>query len=154
MLVGLFACTRLITLVPLGLLLLPWFVKLGIRKKLLLVAAAAATAVALFAPFAIGHWHDFFFHPYNPWTLQTRQGHISDFLLFVPAALALAFCWRGSEARYLASTAAMLVLFVGVTMLHNMADSGNWDLFSSAYDITYYNCALPFAIMLAAHGKA
>lgn len=34
-----------------------------------------------------------------------------------------------------------------VTFMHNMVLSGNYLIFSSTYDITYFNMALPYLVM-------
>lgn len=145
--VALLACTRLLALVPAALLLFPYFLRLPWRRRLLLCAVAAAVFTATFLPFALWDRQQFFHFEFNPWTLQTRQGHTTDFLLFIPLAIALALTWRGRRDAYLHNTTIMLLTFIGVTIAHRMLDSGNYDLFHSAYDITYFSTALPFAIM-------
>lgn len=69
---GLFASTRLVTLIPLGLLLLPYYFRAPLRVKVVLPVVFAITFVLTFAPFALWDWQDFFYHQNNPWSLQTR----------------------------------------------------------------------------------
>ena len=144
---GLFASTRLVTLIPFGLLLLPYYVKLPLRSMVALPVVFVGVFALTFAPFALWDWQNFFHHQNNPWSLQTRQGNMSDFLIFLPLATWLALLWRGNWQRYYTHTAFMLCIFVSVTFVHNMFLHGAYDLFSPAIDITYYNSILPFAIV-------
>lgn len=145
--IALFASTRLITLIPFGLLLLPFYFKLRTLNKILLPTVFASTFLLTFLPFAIWDWQDFFYHQNNPWTLQTRQGNLSDFIIYIPIATILAHMWKNNILHYYKYVSIMLLTFIAVTMLHIMVISGNWDLFSSTYDITYYDSILPFAIV-------
>jgi hypothetical protein len=152
--IALFACTRILTLVPIGLLALPFWLQLGWKKKLLTVLTFALVYLATFLPFALWDWHDFFHHANNPWSLQTRQGYAVDFLLFLPLAVLFALTWRGRVQRYFLNVSAMLLIFVGITIIHRMYAYANWNLFHSLNDITYFNSLLPFLIpALCLEGK-
>ena len=145
--VGLLACTRVIVLLPLGLLFFPHLLKMRLRRAFLLTVLAVAVFVLTFVPFALWDWQQFFHFQNNPWALQTRQGNPSDFLLFLPLALYLALSWRGIAKRYYRNSSVMLTVFVVVTFVHNMYRLENWDLFSSTFDITYLSTALPFCLL-------
>ena len=144
--IALFASTRILTLIPIALLALPFWLRMSGKKKVLTVIVFSIVFLATFLPFALWDWHDFFHHENNPWSLQTRQGFSVDFLLFVPLAVILALTWRGDVQRYFVNVSTMLLLFVGITIIHRMYAFGNWDLFASLNDITYFNSLLPFVI--------
>ena len=146
-LVGLLASTRVIVLIPITILLLPYFVKMNWRNQLVVSLLAITVFALTFVPFAIWDWQEFYYFQNNPWRLQTSQGNLSDFLLFVPLAVFLAMTHKGIAFRYCRNSALMLVAFVVVTFVHNMYLSENFDLFSSAYDITYFSTALPFCML-------
>jgi hypothetical protein len=146
-LVGLLASTRVIVLIPITVLLLPYFVKMNWRNQLGVSLLAIIVFALTFVPFAIWDWQEFYYFQNNPWRLQTSQGNLSDFLLFVPLTVFLAMTHKGIAFRYCRNSALMLVTFVVVTFVHNMYLSENFDLFSSAYDITYLSTALPFCML-------
>lgn len=150
--IAMFASTRLITLIPIAILILPFYLKLPISNKIYLAIIFIVAFIATFLPFALWDWQNFFYHQNNPWTLQTRQGHITDFLIFLPLAIILAMKWNGNIKYYYTYVAFMLTTFVGITILHQMYSFGNWDLFSSLYDITYFNSVLPFAVTAGSLG--
>ena len=141
---GLLACTRLVVLIPAGLLLLPEFVKMKLSKQIAFCMIFLIIFILTFLPFALWDWEQFFYHRHNPWSLQTRQGNLSDFIIFVPLGIYLAFQHCGNISKYFRNVAIMFVTFIGVSFLHNMYSKGNWDLFSASYDITYFSLALPF----------
>lgn len=146
--VALFTCTRLTVLLPITLFLLPHYLHVGLKRQTAMVAVFAVVLVASLIWVALWDSQLFFHFAYNPWTLQTRQGHVVDFLLFVPLFCYMCYWQRGSETRYLAATVLMLLVFVSVTFLHNMILECNYNLFSPAFDITYFSQALPFCILL------
>lgn len=150
---ALFTCTRLSVLLPIAILLLPPFLKIGIKRQAAMLVVYVATLVASFLWVALWDVELFFHFEYNPWTLQTRQGHLVDFLLFVPLFLYLTLWHRGSEPRYLSAVTLMLLTFVIVTFIHNMVLEGNYNLFSPAFDITYLSQVLPFCLLLMCRAK-
>lgn len=145
--VGLLACTRIIVLIPITILLLPYFIKMPWRRQVAVALLTAFVFALTFVPFALWDWQEFFYFQNNPWALQTRQGNVLDFCLFVPLAIFLAMNHKAVLAQYCRNSALMLFLFVSVTFVHNMYQSENWNLFSSAYDITYLSTALPFCLL-------
>ena len=150
--VGVLTCTRVLVLIPVTLLLLPYFIKMRCQKQIALVLLALGVFALTFAPFALWDWQEFYYFQNNPWALQTRQGNLSDFILFVPLAAFLSLNHKGDWVRYARNVAVMLVVFIFVTFVHNMYIGENWDLFSPTYDITYFSTAIPFCL-LALSGK-
>ena len=145
--VGLLVCTRLLVLIPVGLLLLPYLIRMNWRRQIMLVLLTAIVFLLTFVPFALWDWQVFYYFQYNPWALQTRQGNLSDFILFVPLAIFLAMNHKGIPKLYYRNSVLMIISFVLVTLVHNMYLGENWDIFSSAYDITYFSSALPFCML-------
>ena len=55
--------------------------------------------------------------------------------------------WRGRMQRYFPGTAVCLFALVLLTFLSDMFLCDTWgELFSSRYDISYFNMSLPFAV--------
>lgn len=152
--VGLLASTRVLVLLPIGLLLFPYLIRLRLKKQVGLTLLALSTFALTFVPFALWDFQALFHLQNAPWTLQTRQGNASDFLLFVPMALLLALNWGGCAKRYYRNSSLMLAAFVGVTFVHNMYLGQNWDLFSPTFDITYFSTVLPFCLLGLAEKSA
>ena len=148
--VGLLACTRLLVLIPVGLLLLPYFIKMNWRRQIVVSLLTLAAFAVTFVPFALWNWQEFYYFPNNPWALQTRQGNLLDFIIFVPLAIIIAMNHKGNAIRYFRNSALMLLIFVSVTFVHNMYLIENWNLFSPTYDITYFSTTLPFCILAIA----
>ena len=148
--VGLFASTRILVLVPITLLLLPYFVRMNLHRQVGVSLLTLAVFALTFVPFAMWDWQEFYYFQNNPWALQTRQGNLLDFILFVPFAVFLAMNYEGNVFRYYRNSAVMLVAFVVVTFVHNMYLDENWCLFSSAYDITYLSTCIPFCLLAIA----
>lgn len=153
-LIALFASTRLLTILPFVVLFLPYYLKLKPSEMFYIPITFFAVFVSTFLPFAIWDFTAFFYHQYNPWTLQTRQGNTVDFIVYVPLAIAFAMNWKESIRKYHRNTALFVICFVLISMVHHMYESDNWDLFSSTYDITYYDAVIPFVILGAANRLA
>lgn len=148
---GLWLSTRLSTAFPLFILFFPYWLKLPAKKKAATVAAVVAVFCLTFLPLAVWDSDSLFFAENNPFSLQSRQGHPSDTLLLAAAAVAFALSWRGDYGRLMLSSAVMLVLTPLTAYVHSMYAYGNWtEFFSSAYDITYFDAALPFCASLLA----
>lgn len=152
--VGLLTCTRVLVLIPVTLLLLPYFVRMNRHSQIAVLLLTLTVFVLTFVPFAIWDWQDFFYSQYSPWALQTRQGNLSDFVVFIPLAIFLAVNHKGEAGCYYRNSAVMLVAFVLVTFVHNMYAGENWSLFSSAYDITYLSTALPFCMLAIGESRS
>lgn len=151
--VGLMASTRILVLIPIGLLMLPYFIKMNFRRQVSTFLLASAVFALTFIPFALWDWQEFYYFKNNPWALQTRQGNPMDFIVFVPLAIFLALNHKGIAERYYHHSALMLVVFVAITLFHNMYLGENWQLFSPTYDITYFSTALPFCLLAIAEKK-
>lgn len=145
--VALLACTRVVSLLPIALLLFPYYMRLGWKKQVLFLLCLGISFVMTFLPFALWDPLNFFYFEHNPWSLQTRQGNGADFILFIPLGIYLSLQWNGNHVNYYRNTVLLLIIFVATTFVHNMINSGNYDLFSSAYDITYFTTALPFCVL-------
>ncbi len=152
--IGLMASTRLSILVPFGIYFLRDFVSMDYRRQLLSVTVIFTFFTLTFLPFLLWNGEMLLFFEYNPFVLQSRQGNPLDFLLFIPLGIWFAFSWRNDINRYFFNTACLLLILVIVTFVHNMYLNDNWnELFESAYDITYFNMALPFLIVAVVHSN-
>lgn len=139
--------TRVIALIPFALLLLPRLPYIGRRQQLLMPVVFVLTLTGIFLPFVLWDPALFFGTDHSPWALQTGQGHLSDFILYIPLCIILALQGQKSRKAYFRNTGWMLLLFFGVALVHRMYDSGDFHLFGSAYDITYFTTALPFILL-------
>lgn len=144
--VALLASTRLLTMLPAVVLLLPAWSRSGLKSQLLTPVIFALVFIATFLPLAVWDPEAFFHFPYNPWVLQTRQGSALDFIIFVPAAIALAMWWRRGATRYFTAAAALTIIVVGVSFGDRMISTGDYALFSASYDITYFSSCLPLVV--------
>lgn len=153
--IGLMASTRLSILVPFGIYFLGDFVRISYRRQTFSVAIILIVFILTFLPFLLWNGEMLLFFEYNPFVLQSRQGNLTDFLLFIPLGIWLAFSWRDDISRYAFNTACFMIMLVVVTFVHNMYLHDNWNqLFESAYDITYFNMALPFLIVAVVHSNS
>lgn len=144
---GLFASTRVLTILPIAILFLPYYVKLKPYKMILIPLIIIITFISTFVPIVLLGPNEFFFGINSPWRLQTRQGNSLDFLIFIPLIIWFAFIWRKSFVKYCLFSALYLILFVAISIMHNMIRSGNFDLYDRMYDITYFVPAVPFIII-------
>lgn len=148
MLCGLLMSSRLSAVIPFVICYFKDYLQASWRVKVLFPIVMLSVFAATFLPFMMWDGEMQLFFEYNPFVLQTRQGHLSDFLLFIPVGIWLSMSWRGNTFRLMGHTAVMLVLLVLVTFVHNMYVDGNWDqLFESTYDISYFNMSMPFIIV-------
>lgn len=148
---ALLACTRVVTIVPMFILLFPSFLKLDNKKKVMMLATSSLFFALTFVPFALWDWHEFFYFEYNPWRLQMRQGYPLVMLVGMAMLTVASLSWKGRGNICLINTALLLDLIVVVSFVVRMFESGNFDLFSPAYDITYFSMALPFCIAAVSH---
>lgn len=153
--IGLMASTRLSAVIPFGIFFLKDFLNSGYLRQMLSLAIILIVFILTFLPFLLWNGEMLLFFEYNPFVLQSRQGHLSDFLLFIPLGIWLAMTWKNNISRYAFNTACFMVVLVTVTFVHNMYLHDNWNqLFESAYDITYFNMALPFLIIAFIHSNS
>lgn len=127
--------------------LFPYFINITIRRQIISILIFCIVFILTFLPFAMWDWNNFFFFEYNPWNLQTRQGSLMDFIIYIPLFFFLTMSWRGRIQLYNFNISIMLVSFILVSILHQMYTLNVWNLFHSYYDITYYNSALPFLML-------
>ncbi len=144
---GIFASTRLTTLLPLFILLFPYYTKLSWKGKITLPLVFLCVFFITFMPFALWDWDMFFHHKYNPWTLQTRQGSALDFLVFIPLALYLSFTWNKNISNYCKNTAIMLTFFICFTCMRQFISIDCYTIIGNTFDITYFSMAIPFVIL-------
>lgn len=153
---GLILSTRLSAVLPLGMLVFADWWRLKPAKKILFPVVVALVFAATFLPFVFWDGDSLFFFKYNPFALQAGHAHPADVALSVIIFVLLALEWKKAAAdkfaSLMAATAMLLFIAVVVATAHNMVAWGNYDLFSSAFDITYFDMSLPFLILATAIG--
>lgn len=145
--IALFVCTRLITLLPVFILLFPYWLKMSVRKKTEVLFLISISCIFIFLPFALMDWHSFFYFEYNPWKLQTRQGHPLLLFIYIPIIIYFAMQWKGNVQQYLRNISLALMIFIVTTFIYRSIDHDNYNLFSSLFDITYFNAIVPFVVL-------
>ena len=144
LLAGLLASTRLAAVIPLAFLYGYAFLQMKIWKQIGFVLVVLAVFVLTFLPFICWDAKQLLFFEYNPFVLQTRQGSPITLLLFLLIAVAWTIYNKNNTQHFALYVALLLNLLVVITFGYNMITSGNYALFSSKYDITYFDMALPF----------
>lgn len=151
---GLLLSTRLSVAVPLFIYFFGPYRQLKWSKKLCFPLLIMLVFVLTFLPFL--SWSDqLLSFEYNPFVLQTRQGHAMDALLLLAMLIvAGVMVWR-TDRRYFITIGMVLMGVVILVFAHNMLLRGDFTaLFSSLYDITYFDMSLPFIITaMALSGK-
>ncbi len=67
--------------------------------------------------------------------------------LMLSVAVAMAFVHHGDTVRMLFGCAFVSLAVPTISFVHRMAVRGDWmEVFTSYYDITYFDAALPFLI--------
>ena len=147
---GLFLSTRFSIVIPFAIYLFPDFISSDIKQKLIFVSVAMLVFIISFLPFVF--WNNtLFFFKYNPFVLQTRQGSLLEVFLISITGIYLSTKWKGSISNCFGYIAITIIILVITTFLHRMiSDNFVNGLFDSAYDITYFNMALPFMIYVLA----
>lgn len=149
---GLWLSTRLSTAFPLFIMFFPYWLHMPVRRKLLTPVVIASVFALTFLPLVLWDAHALFFSEYNPFVLQSRQGHPMDAVLMVVIAALLAYRPKSrlhtpSVPRTMLCCGVILLLVTAITFAHNMYIDDSWTkIFLSQYDITYLNSALPFLI--------
>lgn len=145
---GLVMSTRLSALIPFLVYCFRDYLHARWTVRLLFPLVMLTVFAATFLPFLLWDSEMLLFFEYNPFVLQSRQGHLADFLLFVPLGIWLSLSWKGDVSRFMLHTALLLIVLVFITFVHNMYLTDSWNqLFQSAYDITYFNMSMPFLII-------
>lgn len=145
--IGLFASTRILTVLPIIILLLPYWLKMKPYKMVWAPIVVVCVFAATFLPIVLLDSHEFFHGQYPPWLLQTRQGHSFDFVIFAPLIVWFSLSWHKSLRKYCLLASIYMIIFVAISIVHSMIDSENYDLFGIMYDITYFTAALPFILI-------
>ncbi|MBQ6723357.1 MAG: hypothetical protein IJQ84_02465 [Paludibacteraceae bacterium] len=141
---GLCASTRLAAVIPLALLYGYAFLQSGWKKQLLFVLTACGTFVCTFVPFLVWGGNQLLFFEYNPFVLQTRQGSPLVFAIFALIAIAWTVYKKDHLQHFHYAAGGLLTILVVLAFGYDIVRTGNGDLYSSSYDITYFNMALPF----------
>lgn len=141
---GLLLSTRFSVGIPLLIFLLPSYLKMPIGKQLLFPVLVLIVFGLTFLPLLLWDDHMLLFFQYNPFVLQTRQGSLPVLIVCGLLCVLLALSWRDNVYYYLINSGLALFALVLITFAYNMISSGNYDLFSSTYDITYFDMSLPF----------
>ena len=144
LLTGLCASTRLAAVIPIALLYGYEFLQLEWRKQVVFIITTFATFTLTFLPFILWDGAQLFFFEYNPFVLQTRQGNPSIFIIFALCAIGFTIYKKDHLQHFNLYAGGLLTFLVIITFTYNMIFYGNYDLYSSSYDITYLNMALPF----------
>lgn len=144
---GLMMSTRLSALIPFIIFFFSDYFSSRWKVKITFPVVILLSFIVTFLPFIFWDGNMLLYFEYSPFVLQSRQGNIYDFILFIPICIWLSLSWNNDFSKYMSTTAIFLFLFVAITFIHNMYDNSNWnELFNSAYDITYFNMSLPFVI--------
>lgn len=151
---GLFLSTRVTIVIPFFVYLLVDFFKINTKKKIAFLGITITIFACSFLPLVFWNHNTLFFFEYNPFVLQTRQGSIFEIILIASISFFFAFKWKKDFIKYNAYTAIILIVFVIITFLHRMINENfENNLFSSSFDITYFNMALPFLIFAIAYNN-
>lgn len=145
---GLFLSTRLAAAIPFFIYFFPEFLKSSWKQRVSFVTIILIVFIVSFVPFIIWDPQSLLFFDYNPFVLQSRQGSWVEILFIVIFSMFFSLKWRGDFICFSEYTAYAILGFVSITFIHRMARLGVVDdgIFSSAYDITYFNMALPFLV--------
>lgn len=143
--VGLMMSTRFSAIIPFCIYYFYDFFYAQHRQQISFLSVVIITFCITFLPFLFWDSKMLLFFEYNPFILQTRQGHPLDLLLLIPVGIALSFWQQKQHNRHFIASAVMLFLLVTVTFTHTMFINNSWtELFDSTFDITYFGMALPF----------
>ena len=143
---GLCGSTRLAAVIPVALLYGYAFLQLPWRKELAFLLVTVTVWAGTFLPFLFWDFDRLLFFEYNPFVLQSRQGNPVLLLLFAGIAVGWTYYKKDRLHDFYLHAGGLLSLLVILTFGWNMVSSGNYALFGSAYDITYFDMALPFYV--------
>jgi hypothetical protein len=144
---GLFLSTRFSIVIPFAIYLFPDFLSSQIKTKIVFITTTILVFLITFLPLVFWSFDTLFFFKYNPFILQTRQGTPFETVIIASLGLYLAKKSKKNFTRCTTYTAVTFFSLVTITFLHRMiSDNFVAGLFDSAYDITYFNMALPFII--------
>jgi hypothetical protein len=148
---GLFLSTRFSIVIPFAIYLFSDFIRSDIKQKFTFGAIIILVFIISFLPFIFWNFNTLFFFEYNPFILQTRQGSLLEVVLISSLGVFLSLKWKANILLCSSYISITLFILVSVTFLHRMISEHFVNgLFSSSYDITYFNMALPFIIFALA----
>lgn len=151
---GLWLSTRLSVAFPLFIFFFISWLRLPINKKIVTLLIVIATFWATFLPLIIWDFDNLFFAENNPFSLQSRQGRPVDAFILAAIAVLMAMKAGTNSARQMLYSAVMLLLTTLIAYTHDMIICGTWaEIFSSRYDISYLDAAIPFLIMVIVGNK-
>jgi hypothetical protein len=144
---GLFLSTRLSIFIPFALYFFYEFKSINFKKQIIFLFIILLVFLLTFLPFAIWDFKTLFLSRHNPFVLQTSQSSGSEIIIVL--FLVIYFSLRAKSNFNLTVSYISITFFilVGLTFLIRAFDNKFiWSIFSSAYDISYFNMALPFTI--------
>ncbi len=143
---GLAMSTRLSVFVPIFVFFYGSYLRLNWYKKLCFPLLVAVVFGLTFLPFLL--WSDqLWSFEYNPFVLQTSQIHTADVFIITIILIFALWVSQRSVRAYFFSTGVVQASIVMLVFIHNMLLRGDFTaLFSSLYDITYFDMSLPFLI--------
>lgn len=147
--VGLWLSTRLSVAFPLFILFFPYYIKLKVKKQILIPLLIVGVFAMTFLPLILWDAKELFGAENNPFSLQFRQGSPIATIFLVTIALTMSLTWKGSYQFQVLYSVIILLLIPIISYGYSMYIYGNWtDIFNSNYDITYIDTAIPFAITI------
>ncbi len=143
---GLLGSTRIVALLPCGILLMPFWLRIGWKRMAGMVAVFFLTLAASFAPFALWDPEVFFIKGYGPMQMQTLWLPGWGYAVMTAMAVGFSLLWNGNRHRLYTLTAIMMELctvlsyvYVSIHLMHH------WRL--TNFSITYFAMCLPFVVM-------
>lgn len=151
---GLFLSTRIAVIIPFIMFLFQNYIKASLSSKILFPIIVLSTFALTILPFAIWNFNALFFFKYNPFILQFRQGSPFEMIIIWSIIIVLSLKWKTITTCF-SYTAVGLILTVFLSILFRMIQNHFIEgLFSDAYDITYFNMALPFILYTLAQDQS
>lgn len=144
---GLILSTRFSVLIPFAITMGADFLNATFKNKTTFTISTLTIFTISFLPFIFWDWNSLLFFEHNPFILQTRQGSITEIILLLAMLIGFSIFVKRSLYNVGFYSSITIFVFVAATFLHRMIDSNFAnDLFSSSFDISYFNMALPFVI--------
>lgn len=143
---GLLGATRIITLLPCGILLLPFWLRIGWKRMAGMVAVFIVTLAASFAPFALWDPETFFLDGLGPTKMQSIWIPGWGYAVMIAPAVGFSLLWKGNRHRLYMLTAVEMILctlmsyvYISIHIMHHWA--------MDSFSITYFAMCLPFVVM-------
>lgn len=138
--------TRLTTIIPLSLLLLKPFLKLGVRSKILFILSAISVLLVLTILMFINYPSLQILKENNPFVLQNRQLPFFLSLIFITVPF-----YFSTKIHDLKKLIQYCIIFLGLPVITSMflyiIKWGVWDtIYESKFDLSYLNIVTPFII--------